>query len=81
MYKTNRLKIYKRKVPITVLLSDQGFFTDEANRYIGKIVAVYKCINEQNEVYIEPKYTKVIQHFPGGVSWTWIYSDGGYIRE
>jgi hypothetical protein len=67
-YETENLKLFTIKTPVTILTTDKGFFTDTDQNNIGKIVQVFKILNEDGSISYEPKYDTVIQHFPGDYS-------------
>ena len=81
IYESENLKLYSRTMLVSVLRTDHGFFTDEFGNDIGQVINISVSVDsDNNKIYI-PHYLKVTQHFPGNYSWTWVYKDGGYVRE
>lgn len=81
LYETDNLQLFSVKIPITVLTTDKGFFTDSEGHQIGKIIQVFKIINDDGSIIYEPQYETVLQYFPGDYFWTWTFNGKGYSRE
>lgn len=81
IYETENLSLFYKPLLLTVLTTDHGIFVDEYENYIGKVITIEIITDAQGNKVYKCKYPKVIQHFPEGYSWTWVYKDGGYVRE
>ena len=81
IYETENLKIYFAKKPLVVLSTDKGFFTDKYNKMIGKIITIYTWQDLEGNIYYDAIYPEIVQHFPGGDTWKYIFNGETYVRE
>jgi hypothetical protein len=65
--------------PIILLSTNNGYFKTPTDTVLGPMIMgwTYRDTNKNNYV-IEPEHTKIIQVFPDGSSWVWIFKEKKY---
>lgn len=77
IYESPNLILGIKKQKISFLHSNNGHFKTLNDELIGNIVQGY-TYKKDGVTIIEPIYPQVIQVFPDGDTWLWVFTENGY---